>query len=112
MKAMATYQESIICATGCTPADAVEVEDYMRHIYFHSTLDWQSKALFDKGARESYREILWMRSPEGIRYMKGLEERQDFSGVIDDTFEEVDLSGFINENPGLIPGLKKKYKLL
>lgn len=66
------YQESIIKATGCTPADAIEVEDYMRNIYFHSTLDWQSKALFNKGAKESYNDILWMRSPEGIEYMKQL----------------------------------------
>jgi hypothetical protein len=67
---MKTYQESIIEATGCTPEDAIEIEDYMRHIYFHSTLDWQSKALFNKGARESYQDILFMRSPEGIEYIQ------------------------------------------
>jgi len=68
-----TYQESIIKATGCTPKDAIEVEDYMRHIYFHSTLDWIPLKKFNKGARDSYNDILWMRSPEGQKYMKQLQ---------------------------------------
>ena len=67
-----TYKESIIEVTGCNPKDADEIEEYMRNIYFHSTLDWQSKAQFNKGARESYKDILWMRSPEGVEYMKQL----------------------------------------
>jgi len=67
-----TYQKSIIEITGCNKEDAAEVEDYMRNTYFHSTLDWQSKAQFNKGARESYQDILWMRSPEGVEYMKYL----------------------------------------
>lgn len=72
MKNLSIYQKSIIEATKCSPDDAAEIEDYMRNIYFHSTLDWQSKAQFNKGARESYNDILWMRSPEGIAYMKKL----------------------------------------
>jgi len=67
---MKTYQQSIIEATRCSPKDAIEIEEYMRNIYFHSTLDWQSKSQFNKGARVSYNDILWMRSPEGIEYMK------------------------------------------
>ena len=70
-----TYKETIKKVTGCTPQDAVEIEDYMRNIYFHSTLDWQTKAQFNKGAKESYNDILWMRSPEGIEYMKQLENQ-------------------------------------
>ena len=68
------YREQIIEVTGCDPLDAEVIEDYMRNIYFHSTLDWQSKAQFNKGARESYKDILWMRSSEGIEYMKQLAE--------------------------------------
>ena len=67
-----TYKEMIINATNCNPNDAEEIEDYMRNIYFHSTLDWQGKAQFNKGARESYRDILWMHSPEGVEYKKQL----------------------------------------
>jgi len=72
MKTITAYQKDIIEITGCKPEDAEEIEDYMRNIYFHSTLDWQSKALFKKGAKESYRDILWMRSPEGMEYIKEL----------------------------------------
>ena len=73
MKTYKSYKEMIIEASGCNEKDATEIEDYMRNIYFHSTLDWQTKAQFDKGARESYQDILWMRTPEGIAYMKQLE---------------------------------------
>ncbi len=73
MANLSIYQKSIIEATGCDPSDVEEIEDYMRHIYFHSTLDWQTRAQFNKGARESYRDILWMRSPEGQKYLKQLQ---------------------------------------
>jgi hypothetical protein len=108
---MSSYSELIIRATGCNPADVAEIEDYMRNIYFHSTLDWQTKAQFDKGAKESYADILWMRSPEGKAYMKQLEKEMGASGVIDETFTEVDLSGFLGDNPDLVPELKKKYNI-
>jgi len=72
MKTLNFYQKNIVSVTGCKPEDAEEIEDYMRNIIFHSTLDWQTKAQFNKGARESYRDILWMRSPEGVEYMKQL----------------------------------------
>jgi len=45
------YQQMIQRATGCTEAEACAAEDIMRHDIFHSTLDWQSRALFDKAAR-------------------------------------------------------------
>ena len=69
---MTHYQESIIKITGCTETDAPEIESYMRDIVFHSTLDWQPKALFNKGAKEAWSDIQWMRSPEGIAYMATL----------------------------------------
>jgi hypothetical protein len=45
------YQQTIIEATGCAPDEAREAEDIMRNDIFHSTLDWQSRALFVKAAR-------------------------------------------------------------
>jgi len=44
----------IINATGCKPEEAEEVEEIMRDVIFHSTLDWQTGAQFNKGAREAY----------------------------------------------------------
>jgi hypothetical protein len=59
---MTGYQEMIVQDTKCDPKDAPEVEDIMRNIIFHSTLDWQSRAQFRKGAREAYEVLLAERS--------------------------------------------------
>ena len=40
---MNSYQHLIIEATGCTAAEAGEIEEIMRADIFHSTLDWQSR---------------------------------------------------------------------
>lgn len=48
------YQDTIIEDTGCTPSDAIMVENIMRDEVFHSTLDWQSRAEFKRGARRAY----------------------------------------------------------
>lgn len=48
------YHESIIKATGCLESDAPIIEDIMRHVIFHSTLSWQTREVFDKGARDAY----------------------------------------------------------
>ena len=48
------YQEMIMESTGCTAKQVPEVEDIMRHSVFHSTLDWQTRLEFDKGAKEAY----------------------------------------------------------
>lgn len=72
---MNSYHKQIIEATGCTEADVQEVEEYMRVIIFHSTLDWQSKEQFNNGARDAWSDILYMRSPEGTAYMKKLEDQ-------------------------------------
>lgn len=58
---MSFYKASIIAACKCPEADAAEVEDIMRHEIFHSTLDWQSRAVFDRGAREAYKLLLALR---------------------------------------------------
>jgi len=44
------YRGLIQKATGCTEQEAAAVEDVMRNDLFHSTLDWQPKALFDRAA--------------------------------------------------------------
>jgi hypothetical protein len=52
------YQKAIAEATGVTdPAIIEQIETHMREDVFHSTLDWQSKAQFNKGAREAFK--LW-----------------------------------------------------
>ena len=50
---MSLYQAIIIKATGVNKKDARHVEDIMREDIFHSTLDWQSRAQFVRGAREA-----------------------------------------------------------
>ena len=67
------YQQQIINATKCDPMDAAEIEDIMRDIIFHSTLDWQTKAQFNKGAREAKELLDYLRSPEGIAYAEQVE---------------------------------------
>ena len=74
MSSLSYYQENIINVTGCKPEDAEEIENYMRDVIFHSTLDWQSKAQFNKGAKTAYKHILYLRSPEGVRYLNELNQ--------------------------------------
>jgi len=50
---MSIYQNIIIKATGVSVRDAGYVEDIMREDIFHSTLDWQSRVQFVRGAREA-----------------------------------------------------------
>ena len=51
------YQALIMEAVNCDKDEAIIIEDYMRHIYFHSTLDWQTKEQLVKAAKESCREL-------------------------------------------------------
>ena len=47
--------DSILKAVpGCSIEEAKEVESTMRHIIFHSTLDWLSQEEFDQGALEAW----------------------------------------------------------
>lgn len=52
------YQTIISKATSVTdPAMLHRIEDYMRNVIFHSTLDWQSAAQLKRAARTAQREI-------------------------------------------------------
>lgn len=42
-----------------------QVEDFMRNDVFHSTLDWQTKTQFNKGAREAKAMWDYLQTPEG-----------------------------------------------
>ena len=44
--------------------------------------------------------------PEGIEYIESLNK-----GMIDNSFQEIDLSGFMQDNPNLINDLKRKYSI-
>jgi hypothetical protein len=48
------YEPNIIEQLGCSPHDAVMVEDIMRRFIFHSTLDWQSERQFKNGVLEAW----------------------------------------------------------
>jgi hypothetical protein len=55
---MNTYQKLIAEATGITDIEKIDaIEDYMRHIYFHSTLSWQDKETLVIAAKESAQEL-------------------------------------------------------
>ena len=64
---MNVYQEIIRLATGVTaPADLEEIEDYMRNVYWNSTLSWQTREMLEQSARESWIEIQFMRDQPSI----------------------------------------------
>jgi hypothetical protein len=45
-------------ATGVTELDHIErIEDTMRNVIFHSTLDWQTREQLEQGAREALQII-------------------------------------------------------
>jgi phosphoribosylaminoimidazole-succinocarboxamide synthase len=48
---MSHYQQIIKRATNCSDAEVVQIEDVMRNVIFHSTLDWQTREEFESGAR-------------------------------------------------------------
>lgn len=48
------YQALIWAATGVTNLDHIErIEDIMRNVIFHSTLDWQTREQLLQGARDA-----------------------------------------------------------
>lgn len=72
---MSHYTTMITAATGVTdPARLAQIEQCMREDIFHSTLDWQTKAQFNKGARDAREMLYYMESPEGRAYMAELEK--------------------------------------
>jgi hypothetical protein len=50
---MSAYEKDIIEVTGCSPDDAAMIEHIMREEVFHSTLDWQTAAQFNRAARKA-----------------------------------------------------------
>lgn len=50
------YSCAIADATGAHQMHLPIIENIMRDVIFHSTLDWQTKEQFDAGAQEAYAE--------------------------------------------------------
>jgi hypothetical protein len=48
---MSIYQQTIRQATNCSAAEAIQIEDVMRNVIFHSTLDWQTREEQESAAR-------------------------------------------------------------
>lgn len=59
---MSFYRDRIKRATGARDEDLPEIEQIMRSIIFHSTLDWQTTAEFDEGAKDAYAVLLDIRN--------------------------------------------------
>jgi hypothetical protein len=54
MTTLRGYQKTISEATGRTdPSQIAAIEDMMRNVIFHSTLDWQSRRQFFQGAKDA-----------------------------------------------------------
>jgi hypothetical protein len=55
---MTFYSSLIAEATGLIDPKRIDmVEQYMRHVYFHSTLNWQEMETLYKAARESEQDL-------------------------------------------------------
>ena len=52
---MNCYEQIIVEDTDCPPGEAFKVEAVMRQDVFHSTLDWQTRGEFRRGARKAWR---------------------------------------------------------
>lgn len=75
MNKLSFYQQLILKATNCQLSDCEEIEDYMRHTVLHDAcLDGLSREKFNTTARTAYKDILWMRTPEGKEYIKKIEK--------------------------------------
>jgi hypothetical protein len=48
------YTRIIMEATGCDEATAGKLEEIMRNVIFHSTLDWQTHEELQEAARTAY----------------------------------------------------------
>jgi hypothetical protein len=48
------YGKTIVEATECSENDVDAIEEIMRDVVFHSTLDWQTHEQFRQGARLAY----------------------------------------------------------
>lgn len=64
---MSVYATIITEGTGVTDAeDLAEIEDTMRHVIFHSTLDWQTREQLQIAAREAWEVVQIMRDPVAL----------------------------------------------
>jgi hypothetical protein len=45
------YGEIIMAATRCSPEEVAALEEIMRDVVFHSTLDWLTREELEEGAR-------------------------------------------------------------
>jgi hypothetical protein len=48
------YTKIIVNATGCSLREADQVEEIMRDVIFHSTLDWQTREELEAAAKTAY----------------------------------------------------------
>ena len=52
---LSDYQQMVVEDTRCELEDAYKIVQIMRDEVFHSTLDWQSRAEFRRGARKAFK---------------------------------------------------------
>jgi hypothetical protein len=55
------YDKIIIEATGCSASEAEGIEEIMRNLIFHSTLDWQTRLALEQAARLAHALLRQMR---------------------------------------------------
>jgi hypothetical protein len=73
MSELRGYERTIADATGVSDRnDIAEIEDTMRHVIFHSTLDWQTREQLAQAAREAWEVVRIMRDPKAMSQL-GLE---------------------------------------
>ena len=76
------YALAIHEATGVrSPTVLRQIEDTMRHVIFHSTLDWQDRDTFSKGAREAYGIVRLKHRRKSVERLPEDEETARLLGV-------------------------------
>jgi hypothetical protein len=91
--ALRGYAATIAEAIGTTDRDTLaEVEDTMRHVIFHSTLDWQSAEEFRQGAREAF----------------GLVKLKRRGGSVFMLPDDPEIARLLNVQPDDVPALAKE----
>jgi hypothetical protein len=76
---LSCYEKHIIEVTHCSEAEAGVLEETMRGVIFHSTLDWQTVEEFEAGARLAFQALNEMRGsgtlPDPYQKMLGRSSR-------------------------------------
>ena len=65
---MTGYTQDIVEVLNCTEEDAVMIEYIIREEIFHSTLDWQTEAEFNRAARKAAKMLASDRQTRGTLY--------------------------------------------